>query len=541
VWFCGILILATLLPAQTIQTSVAADDGVQLATDVYLPLGVGPWPTILVRTPYGRSGDPVGLVFALLGYACVIQDTRGRFGSDGIDTVFRDDGDDGRATIRWVLDQWWCDGRVGTFGGSAVGITQHMLMPDAGSGLRCTAPVVATPDLYHHAFLQGGALREALVFNWLDGQDSIEFVDQVKAHRLFDEWWRVKDVVPRSHEVTAAGLHIGGWYDIFGQGTVSGFETLQYSGGVGAAGRQVLVMGPWTHEFDVLAGELVYPADSLVDAFELLIPWYEHHLKGVDNGVDEWPAAYVFQMGAVGEDGAPGNRWRALDRWPPETVPLELFLSADRRLSPAAGAASELALVSDPVNPVPTLGGANLFPDLEVDGRPMGAGPFDQRPIEVRDDVLVFSTETLAHPVSVMGRISATIWVRPDTEDLDLAVRLCDVYPDGRSMLVTDGIQRARMRCGDEQECLLVPGQPAEITVDLWSTALVFNAGHRIRISVSGSNFPRFEVNPNHGGDLDGGEPAVVARPDLLFGADHPSRLVVPIEPAPREPEGRGR
>jgi len=169
----------------------------------------------------------------------------------------------------------------------------------------------------------------------------------------------------------------------------------------------------------------------------------------------------------------------------------------------------------------------------------MGDGPWDQRSLEARDDVFTFTSEVLDRPLSVMGRVSCSLWVRPDTPDLDLAVRLTDVYPDGRSMLVLDGIQRVRMRCGDDRECMATPGEPIEITVDLWSTALVFNAGHRLRISVSGSNAPRFEINPNHGGDLNGGDPPEPARPELLFGADFPSRLVLPVMMSPRQPSGR--
>jgi len=194
----------------------------------------------------------------------------------------------------------------------------------------------------------------------------------------------------------------------------------------------------------------------------------------------------------------------------------------------------------DPADPVPTLGGSNLHPDLEVDGRAMGDGPYDQRPIEDRPDVAVFSSQPLEEALTVMGRVRCRIWLRPDTRDLDLAVRLSDVYPDGRSMLIGDGIQRARMRCGDRRECLLTPGQPALITVDMWSTAYVFNSGHRIRVSLSGSNAPRFEVNPNHGEDLNGDAPAVIARPDLLLGAPYMSRLELPV-PLPRRTRGAAR
>jgi hypothetical protein len=241
----------------------------------------------------------------------------------------------------------------------------------------------------------------------------------------------------------------------------------------------------------------------------------------------------------VGEAGAPGNEWIDLDTWPPLVQSKHFYMSAAGGLAGRPPERGELTLVSDPSDPVPTLGGANLHPNLEVDGREMGDGPQDQRSIEARSDVLTFSTGPLVQPVTVVGPVRAKVWLVPDTPDLDLAVRLTDVYPDGRSMLVLDGIQRARMRCGDDTECLLTPGVPVELTVELWSTALVFNAGHRIRISVSGSNWPRFEVNPNDGGDLNLDIPGDVAHPRLLFGSDHPSRLELPVLPMVRRAGGR--
>jgi putative CocE/NonD family hydrolase len=328
---------------------------------------------------------------------------------------------------------------------------------------------------------------------------------------------------------------VGGWYDIFGQGTLDAFTAFQRRGGVGARGRQYLIMGPWSHSSlggtDV--GELRYPENAELDALDLILPWYNHTLRGWNNDVVGWPAVRVYLMGAVDEQGAPGNEWLELPDWPPPARNRRLYLTPSAGLTAGTPEAGEIELLIDPADPVPTLGGNNLHPELEVDGRPMGDGPYDQRPVEDRDDVVTFTTDTLRRPWTVMGRVTCTVWLRPDTRDLDLAVRMTDVYPDGRSMLIMDGIQRARMRCGDRQECLLTPGLPVQLTVDLWSTAYVFNTGHRIRISISGSNSPRFEVNPNHGGDLNSDDPSVAARPELLMGAPYMSRLELPA-PAPR-------
>jgi predicted acyl esterase len=538
-----VVALATAMPVSG-QTSaiIFADDGTPLATDIYRPFGSGPHPVILIRTPYGRDGwvEPC-LAFALLGYACVAQDTRGRGDSGGDDTVFQDDADDGRATIEWLTEQSWCDGNIGMFGGSAFAITQYLPAPGADSALRSIAPVVATPDLYQHAFLQGGAIREALAVNWLNGQDSGFFYDEVLEHRLKDAWWDQLEVLEHVGSIHTAGLHVGGWYDIFGQGTLDAFTELQENGGSGAVGRQHLIMGPWTHGglFTNLIGAFIYPLNAIRDPITMLLPWYDATLRGDASEIEDWPAARVYLMGAVGERNAPGNEWVDLDQWPPPVRGRPFYLSAAAGLAMKPSKAGELTLVSDPSNPVPTLGGANLHPSLMVDGREMGDGPQDQRSIEARSDVLTFTTEPLVQPVTVMGPVRAKVWLVPDTPDLDLAVRLTDVYPDGRSMLVLDGIQRARMRCGDEAECLLTPGVPVELTVELWSTALVFNAGHSIRISVSGSNWPRFEVNPNDGLDLNLETPGQVAQPRLLFGVDHPSRLELPVLAMARRAGGR--
>lgn len=525
--------------------TVVAPDGVTLATDVYLPGVSGSWPVVLQRTPYGRAGlREACLVFNLLGYACVAQDTRGRYGSGGVDTVFRDDGPDGRATVSWVAAQGWCNGRIGTFGGSALGITQYALAPNAPGQLVCQMPLVATPDFYHHAAFQGGALREALVHNWLAGQGNLAAYEEIRSHRLWDPWWEEVAILPQAAAIHAPALHVGGWYDIFAQGTLDAYAAAQHGGAPGARGAQYLVMGPWTHGTlgGREAGELTYPPNAALNLVELLVSWFARWLKGSDAGVEEWPPVRAYLMGAVGENGAPGNLWLSLPDWPPPARTTPLYLAAAGGLAAAAPAPAEVALISDPATPVPTLGGAELYPDLEVDGRRMGAGPFDQGPIESRADVVEFTGAKLSTPLTVMGRVRAVMWVRPDTPDLDLAVRLTDVYPDGRSLLVCDGIQRARARCGDDRECLAVPGEPLELTVDLWSTAIVFNAGHRVRLVVSGSNAPRFEVNPNDG-SLPPGGGSVVAHPVILLGGETPSRVELPVASgfgAPRPRLGRG-
>jgi putative CocE/NonD family hydrolase len=250
-----------------------------------------------------------------------------------------------------------------------------------------------------------------------------------------------------------------------------------------------------------------------------MLAWLDHWLKQ-PGPIDEWPAAHVYLMGACEEPGAPGCHWVDLENWPPsDHWPKSFYLAVDGTLSTTVPQAGELELAIDPLAPVPTRGGANAL---------IATGPYDQQSLESRVDVLVFSTEVLTQPVEVMGRVTARIWIRPDTPDLDLSVRLTDVYPDGRSMLIIDGIQRARMRIADDEEHFMTPGEVYEIEVDLWSTAMVFNEGHRIRVAIAGTNWDRFEINSNDGGDLNNPN-YIPANPEILFGPQYPTAILLPI------------
>ncbi len=540
-------LLALPLTAQELSGDVPADDGTPLATDVYCPrpLCLGSWPVVLQRTPYGKANQGLPTIcrgFNLLGYACVAQDERGTGASGGHYSGYLEEGPDGQATLDWLARQWWCDGKVGTFGASALGMTQYAMAPAAPGVLKAQVPIVATPDFYHHAVFEGGALRYGLDYQWLSEQGALDVFATLKAHRLWDSFWDSFAVVPRVAEIDVPELHIGGWYDIFSQGTLDAFALTQHHGGPGALGRQKLVVGPWTHYGlgQTTAGALTYPSNAFM--FDDFIPmwrdWFDCWLGGDCRAVAAMPTVLVYLMGAVGEPDAPGNRWITLEDWPPATGTMSYALASDGALTAGPAPQGDAELDMDPANPVPTVGGRELLDnwlDPPTDSQP-GAGPHDQRPIEGRSDVLVFTSPVLEKPLTVIGRVTARLWIRPDTPDLDLTVRLTDVYPDGQSVLVMDGIQRARMRCGDDRECFLTPGVPAELVVDLWSTAIVFNAGHRIRIDVAGSNYPRFEVNPNDGGDLNAPGPGLVAHPVLLFGPGYPSRLLLPSPDLPRPP-----
>jgi predicted acyl esterase len=516
---------------------VPMKDGVKLATRVYLPEGEGgPWPTLLVRSPYaleGIDGDMLqqGLeIVSALGYAALIQDTRGVGDSEGDPHPFVDDRADGQDTLAWVLAQEWCDQRVLMAGGSALGIPEYVMAPGADEAMRCQMIAIATPDVYAHGAFQGGVMRESDVTKWTSWLGLQELVQQILEHRDCDSYWDPVRVTGMGADVNAAGLHVGGWADLFVQGTIDGFVMYRQSAEPWVADNQRLVVGPWYHNGlgETGVGEFVLPATAKWDLFAAALSWVQWCFDGYNDVVESWPRVRYWVMGAVGEEGAPGNAWRDADDWPPfATEELPLYLATEGRLdSSAPGGDFEVAIPFDPKDPSPTVGGRNLA---------LAAGPRDQAPsVESRPDAALFTTDVLVEPIEVTGRVTARLWAATDGVDADVAVRLTDVYPDGRSMLVVDGITRLSRREGCDHVAAVVPGETVEVSVDLWTTSWIFNAGHRIRVVVTGSNHPRFEINPEVAEPASGGAKTITI--SLAAGPDRPAALLLPI-PAPEPPE----
>lgn len=509
-------------------------DGARLSTDVFLPDGEGPWPAILSRTPYGRpsargqqEGDARG--FTAAGYARVIQDTRGRFGSEGTATVFLTDGwgelQDGYDTIEWIAKQPWCDGKVGMVGGSALGITQYLAAGATPPALKCCWVSVACSSLYHFAAYPGGAFRKALIETWLkvNGFPQVTY-EMVAAHPSYDAMWQTVNLEERPERVQVPMVHSGGWYDCFAQGTLNAFEALQHRGGEGAKGNQVLVFGPWVHGLRT-AGEISFPPQAKENPLKgLERAFFDHYLRGKPTPLEQVAPVNYYVMGDCDDLSAPGNEWRQAEDWPVPAMPVAYYLHRDRALSSdksIEGKAS-LSYDFDPANPVPTVGGANLV---------LSKGPMDQRKVESRPDVLLFQTQPLGGPMEVTGRVTARLWVSSSAPDTDFTAKLTDVYPDGRSMILCDGILRARYRNSVATPELMEPGKVYEVAIDLWSTSVVINKGHRIRLAISSSNYPRFEVNPNTG------EPGIrpdnpkVAHNTVHLDAEHPSHVILPLVP----------
>jgi predicted acyl esterase len=506
---------------------VSMTDGTELATTVYLPEGKPPFPVIVSRTPYNKDGlKGEAAKFNRHGYAFVAQDLRGRFKSKGHHSIiFHNDGwtkpRDGEHTLKWVVAQPWCNGKIGSTGWSALGIVQNMTASVAPDALQAQFVVVAYSDMYQQGTYQGGAFRSGLLENWLKvtGMTDVNLKTFV-AHPKYDQFWEEMNPETQAERVRAPGVFLGGWYDIFLQGTINSFLTIQDHGGQGARGHCRLVIAPIGHG---TMTELKYPPSAgKLPACANDVAWFGYMLKGKANGVGQEKPVHYYVMGDPTDPKAPGNFWRNVDTWPPKATVTPFFLLPDGKLV-AGGEPTGQGSKSyqyDPAKPVPTVGGAELGADI---------GPKDQRKIESRDDVLLFTTDVLTEPIEVTGRLSAKLFVSSDCPDTDFTCKLTDVYPDGRSMLVTDGILRARFRQSFREEKLMEPGKVYEITVDLWSTSLVFNKGHKIRVAISSSNAPRFDPNPNTGHAFRADKETRIAKNTIYFSEGYPSRLLLPI------------
>jgi len=501
-------------------------DGIRLATDVHdLLLRPAPHGTILFRTPYDKDALAIlGFLFSVFGWPTVIQDMRGRYASEGNDTVYQNSHTDGPDTLAWIANQSWSNGKVATVGPSALGINQYFMAGANPPNLACQFIMVATPNLHKHAIFQGGQFRKGLVEGWLSGQGSTYILEEILENENYTlDFWTNVSLDDNWQDVNVPAIHLGGWYDIFLQGIIDGYDGYQHLGGTGAQGKSKLIIGPWTHDgyIEQTQGELSYPINSLgFWSLKMFRDMIRQYTMDQSNAFDSWPTVSYYVMGDVDDPFAPGNEWRYAEDWPIHDVETQWYFHNDGELSTSpAGQSEPMSYLYDPINPVPTIGGQNLNLDR---------GPFDQTSVEERDDVLVFTSPILEESYEATGPIKARLFVSSNCPDTDFTVKLTDVYPGGRSMLITDGILRMRNRNGVDHWELMEPGEMYEVEVDLWSTSYIWNTGHRIRVAVSSSNYPRFLNNPNTADGIYKNSTYNIAENTVYIGPDTPSCIILP-------------
>jgi putative CocE/NonD family hydrolase len=546
--------------------AVPMRDGVKLYGDLYRPKREGKFPVLVVRTPYGvqRDGMQQPLIkFAQQGYAAFIQDVRGRYESEGKWDPFRSEGPDGYDTIEWAAKQPWSNGKVGLEGGSYLGHVQWRAGTQSPPSLVTMFPQVASTSIYRNWLAQGGAFRLSFNYGWgvvrmpdrimlpqywhsggfapdelkyekillhlplndIDlesgGYSVPHFRDWIK-HQSYDKYWQSISDEEVFEKVKVPVHTSGGWFDIFLNGTINGFTGMRRKGGTEQARRESkMIIGAWGHGASRKFGDVDFGPTAYRDFHERQLRWYNHYLKGEDNGIDREPPIEIFYMGV--------NKWQQAQDWPlPGTKFTPYYLAGSHGLSASKpGSAATDQYSYDPNNPVPTLGGNNCC------GTPTAAGPKDQRPIESRPDVLGYTSDVLQDPVAIAGPVRMKLAAATDGRDTDWMIKLIDVHPDGFAMNIAEGILRARFRNGLEKMDLLQPNQVYEFDIDMAGTANVFQKGHRIRVDITSSNFPQFDRNPNTGEDLGASARVRTARQTIHSGGAKASHIVLPVVPLP--------
>lgn len=522
--------------SKQLELMVPMRDGVKLATGIFLPdgpegpVGKARWPVVLIRTPYGKNTQASSnAAWTARGFVLVVQDCRGKFKSEGEYRPFVDDGMDGYDTVEWIAKQTWSNGKVGMFGASAMGITTNLAAMMNPPHLTAGFVMVARSSIYSQSAFLGGVYRKELNDRWLKSQNAESVIAETLKHNVYDGFYDSNEMPKHWQEIRIPIYNWGGWYDIFDQGNIDNFVGLQQKGGGQAAGHQKLTMGPWGHgQID----EVKYPENAgLVfgkTSLDAALRWFEYWLQGKDNGTMSEPPVRYYVMGDVTDTNAPGNEWRTAASWPVPAKSTSYFLSTSGALSEKQPGGTDSkdnkdsadTYTYDPKNPVPTIGGGNLY---------IKKGPMDQRAIGDRKDILKFATPVLATPVEVTGRVTVELWAESDAPDTDFMAKLVDVYPDGTERLVLDSAVRARFREGLDHEVFMKKGEVYKLPIDLWSTSIIFNKGHRIAVHITSSNDPRFDPNPNTGKPIRSDAETRIAKNTIHHDRAHPSRVLLPV------------
>ena len=557
--------------------AVKMRDGTVLRADIFRPSTPGKFPILLTRTPYDKRHDlDFSLKGVARGYVVINQDVRGRYTSDGDWYPFIHESDDGYDTIEWAATLPYSDGRVGMYGGSYVGATQMLAAMAHPPHLAGICPVVTASNYHDGWTYQGGAFEQWFNESWTSGlaQDTLNrsvshqtnalngiskvpltdyplfplpnsssgnqllhslapyFLDWL-SHPAYDDYWKRIAIEEHYPDIRVPALTIAAWYDIFLGGSLRNYVGLKEHAGDEKArqGQRLLVTIGGHAGSSQKIGEVDFGPTAPFDEDAVTLDWYDHLFKNVANKFSGPKRVQIFVMGA--------NEWRDEDDWPlARAHETKYFLHSAGKANTSTGdgllstatpkSENPDNFTYDPANPVPTIGGP-----LCCDSTHLQPGPRDQKAVEARQDVLVYSTPALADDLEVTGPVHVDLFARSSTTDTDFTAKLVDVGPDGFAQNVTEGIVRARYRNSQETADPLKPGEISNLTIDLWSTSNVFRRGHRLRLEVSSSNFPRFDRNPNTGEDSAHASKFVPSLNTILHDSEHPSALFLPIVPKP--------
>jgi predicted acyl esterase len=508
-------------------------DGVRLSAYLYFPPGDGPWPVLLEQRYANPRGAATRQSLARLakgGYVVAIANFRGAQQSEGTWVGYRALGwgelKDGFDLVEWLAAQKWSSGKVGTFGGSQAGYAQNFLAVTQPPHLVAQFMTDTGLSLFQEGYRIGGATRperfKAMDANCRVPAHNRALLAEWFAHPTYDDYWKVEDCSLHFADMNVPCFTLGSWFDFMCQGSVESYIGRQHRGGPKSRGQQQLLIGPWLHGGSKAnkIGDLVFPENATFGLEQQMLKWFDHYLKGVENGVEREPSVRYYVMGAAGEKDAPGNVWRSADDWPVMAEPTSYFLHGDGTLSqnrPAPGD-DKVAFLADPLHPAPIPGTA--FP-----------GAKDAREFEKQAEVRTFTTDVLTEPVEWTGDVKAELLVSSDAPDTDFIVRISDVYPDGRSILIADYVRRARYRDGFDKEVFMKAGEIYKVAFHVGWMSQIFNRGHRIRVTVASTGAPFYEPNPNTGEPLAIEFPANarVAKNAVHVHAERASRVIAPV------------
>ncbi|WP_102347748.1 CocE/NonD family hydrolase [Bacillus sp. Marseille-P3661] len=559
-------------------------DHVKLAADVYRPCVEKALPVLLRRLPYDKERPkffdrPDILRLVQAGFIVVVQDVRGTGASEGEFLPINQEAEDGEDTINWIAAQSWCDGNIGMIGGSYHGMTQILAAKRKPAALKAIAPHLTPSDFYEDLAYRGGALELGGTLSWTTRmfftvivkraleqgkempKEFIEFLQSGKSypfnveklpllesaefneywpvykewltHSVKDDYWKSSSFREFYHDISVPALHTAGWYDIFLRGTLKNFQGIkQRSSSEIAKKNQRLIIGPWTHTNNTgTFAEHEYGMKAGLDGIDhtgLLIEWFNKWLKGIDNQTKEEKPVKLFVMGI--------NEWRDEEDWPlPDTKYRPYYLHSNGNANRANGdgvlsAAEPKNEPSDvylynPKRPVPTRGGNIHFANEHI------SGPLDQSSVEDRDDVLCYTSEPLLEATEVTGPIELILYISSSAKDTDFTGKLVDVHPDGRAEILTEGILRVRYRHSFDSPELMEQGTIYKIKIEMAATSNVFKVGHRIRLEVSSSNFPKYDRNSNSGGSIssESEESFITAVNQVHHNESYKSHILLPI------------